>query len=172
MRTALCISSKFIDNFVCDIDNMWANFHQDRTIEHFQIFDIENFCVLHSQFLCCMITSEKNLLFDQMNIYYPLFLTPRIIYDSGQCYILFIKIIFFFLGTERHAYANSMVIGYFLHANKLTKSSLICTSFERIIFTSLRRKTTLARESSTICTSCATYYIQIMCVKNLILGIY
>ena len=35
LRTALCISSKFIGNFVCDIDNMGANFHQDRTIEHF-----------------------------------------------------------------------------------------------------------------------------------------
>ena len=31
-RTARCISSKFINNFLCDIDNMCVNFHEDRTI--------------------------------------------------------------------------------------------------------------------------------------------
>ena len=38
------------DNFVCNIDNMCANFYQDRTIKLFQIFDIENFRILRSIF--------------------------------------------------------------------------------------------------------------------------
>ena len=47
---------------ICDIDNnMYANFNQDRPIELFEIFDIQNFPILQSQFHCHVITSEKKL---------------------------------------------------------------------------------------------------------------
>ena len=75
---------------------MCANFYQDETFELFWIFDIENFRILQSQFLCRMITSEKKWLkfcgnVEFVYIYCISPLGKRIVYLRLKFFTVFFK---------------------------------------------------------------------------------